>query len=157
LNVPPNSSGLISVNDSASLIGFKKLKDESFRENLLKQANTFYEFSPQDLNFRNLGDGAFGANLQNFVVQLPGQSKINCLVLREAIHLGQTVRKFRVLFYNKDKMIRAISGTTVGRKRILTFPAMSITSFKVYLDDAQGSDNISGIAAYLIDDKLVEK
>ena len=44
----------------------------------------------------------------------------------------------------------------MGRKRILTFPAMKVTSFRVYLEDARGNDNISGIAAYLIDDKLVE-
>jgi alpha-L-fucosidase len=53
--------------------------------------------------------------------------------------------------------VNEIAGTTVGHKRILTFPAIMITSFKVYLDDAKGSDNISGIAAYLIDERLVEK
>jgi alpha-L-fucosidase len=50
-----------------------------------------------------------------------------------------------------------IPGTSVGRKRILTFPAATITSFKVYLVDAKGNDNVSGIAAYLIDEKLIEK
>jgi hypothetical protein len=32
-----------------------------------------------------------------------------------------------------------------------------MTSFKVYLEDAKGSDNISGIAAYMIDENLIEK
>ena len=158
LNVPPDISGLISVNDSLALIGFRKIKEDAFKENLLKQAVTYYEFSPQDLTFRQVGkDGAFGANLQNFVVQLPQASTINCIILREAIHLGQTIRKFRVVMYDGTKIVREIAGTTVGRKRILTFPSTKISSFKVYLDDAKGSDNISGVAAYMINEKLVEK
>ena len=158
LNVPPDRKGMITDADSAALIGFKKLKDESFDENVLKTANTYYEFAPQDITFRSIEkSGAFGANLQNFVVQLQQPSKINCIILREAIHLGQTVRQFRIALFNGNKNVGEISGTTVGRKRILTFPATKITSFKVYLDDAKGSDNISGVAAYLIDEKLVEK
>jgi len=77
--------------------------------------------------------------------------------LREAIHFGQSIRRFSIVLYNGDKPIGEVQGTSVGRKRILTFPAVTITSFKVYLADAKGNDNISGIAAYLIDDNLVGK
>jgi alpha-L-fucosidase len=163
LNVPPNQRGMISEKDSASLIGFKKLKTESFADNILKQASTYYEFSEKDLTGKSLAmrsldanSASYTINLQNFVVQLQQPSKINCIVLREAIHLGQTVRKFNIELYNGDKIIFQISGTSVGRKRILTFPATTVTSFKVYLQDAMGNDNISGIAAYLIDEKLIE-
>jgi alpha-L-fucosidase len=163
LNVPPNQRGMISEKDSASLIGFKKLKAESFADNILKQASTYYEFSEKDLTGKSLAmrsldanSASYTINLQNFVVQLQQPSKINCIVLREAIHLGQSVRKFNIELYNGDKIIFQISGTSVGRKRILTFPATTVTSFKVYLQDAMGNDNISGIAAYLIDEKLIE-
>ena len=142
----------------AALTGFKKLRDESFDDNLLKSARTFYEFKPREITFRSVEPtDAFGANLQNFIVELPAETNINCIVLREAIHLGQTVRKFNIVFYKGSKVTGEINGTSVGHKRILTFPARSITSFRVYLEDAKGSDNISGVAAYLIDDKLIEK
>ena len=158
LNVPPNRKGLISDEDSAVLIGFKKLRDENFDNNLLKQARCYYEFTPKEITFRSIEkSGAFGINLQNFVVELQQPTKMNCIILREAIHLGQTVRKFRIMLFDGSKNVGEINGTTVGRKRILTFPITTITSFKVYLDDAKGSDNISGVAAYLIDEKLVEK
>jgi alpha-L-fucosidase len=49
-----------------------------------------------------------------------------------------------------------INGTTIGRKRIVTFSAQQITSFRVSMDDAKGNDNISGVAAYLIDEKLIK-
>ena len=158
LNVPPDKRGLIHEKDSASLMSFKKLRDESFNDNLLKQARSYYEFTPKDITFRSIEpSGPFGANLQNFVVELQQPAKVNCIILREAIHLGQTIRKFRIALFNGEKNTGEISGTTVGRKRILTIPSKEITSFKVYLEDALGSDNISGVAAYLIEERLVEK
>jgi len=158
LNVPPDKRGLVAGADSASLMEFKHLRDAGFSDNLLRQARSYYEFPTQDITFRSMEkSGAFGANLQNFVVALQQPEKMNCIILREAIHLGQTVRKFRIILFNGPNKVREIDGTTVGRKRILTFPTTQITSFRVYLDDAQGSDNISGVAAYLMDEKLIEK
>lgn len=164
LNVPPDTRGLISDNDSASLAGFKQLRDESFTDNLLKNANTFYQFSREELPEKNIqlrsmdpGNQAYTVNLQNFIVELPQPIKTNCLVLREAIHLGQTIRKFRVVMFNGKRAVKELSGTSVGRRRILTFKTTTITSFTVYLDDVKGADNVIGVTAYLIDDKLLEK
>lgn len=164
LNVPPDDRGLIHAEDSAALAGFKKLRDENFENNLLKDADSYYEFSQRDLNNRPLllrgfdtTSAYYGINLQNFIVQLKGPQKINCIVLREAIHLGQTIRRFSVVLYNGSKAIGEVQGSSVGRKRILTFPAATITSFRVYLEDAKGNDNISGVAAYFINEKLVEE
>jgi alpha-L-fucosidase len=164
LNVPPDNRGLIHENDVEALIGFKKLRDENFGTNLLKQANSYWEFldddmMPDSLQVRaiSLSPKIYSINVENFVVQLQQPARINCIVLREAIHLGQTIKKFKVLIYNKDKVVKEITGTTVGRKRVLTFPANTVTSFKVLLEDAKGNDNISGVAAYLIDEKLIEQ
>ena len=158
LNVPPDDRGLITEKDIAALQEFKKLRDESFGNNLMKSANIYYQFTPQDVTFRSVdSNGAFGANLQNFIVEFSEKTKINCIVMKEAIQFGQTVRKFTIVFYKDNKSIGEIKGTSIGRKRILTFPAKNITSFRVYLEDARGSDNISGVTAYLIDEKLLEK
>jgi len=164
LNVPPDTRGLISSFDSASLMGFKALRDQSFSNNLLKRADTYYEFSEKDFSKKEMvirsldtSNKSYGLNLQNFIVVMPKATIVNCIVLREAILFGQTVRRFSVLMYNGDKLVREINSSSVGRKRILTFPATTITSFKVYLEDAQGNDNISGVAAYYVDEKLIEK
>lgn len=164
LNVPPDRRGLIHEKDSAALAGFKKLKDENFADNLLKDADSYYEFSTKDYSEKPMlirgfdsSSQVYSINMQNFIVDIKQPLKMNCIVLREAIHLGQSIRQFSIVLYNKNKAIGQILGTSVGRKRILTFPAATITSFKVYIEDAQGNDNISGIAAYLIDEKLVEK
>jgi len=164
LNVPPDKRGLIHEADSAALMQFRNLRDESFAANLLKDADSYYEFSQKDLRNKPLllrgfdtTSAYYGINLQNFIVQLSQPVKTNCIVLKEAIHLGQTIRRFSIVLYYNDKAIGEVQGTSVGRKRILTFPATTITSFRVYLEDAQGNDNITGIAAYLLDEKLVEK
>lgn len=164
LNVPPDRRGIFHENDVAALVEFKRLRDQSFANNLLKQANTYWEFTEKEttpsgtINIRTFDKApqAYGINVLNFIVQLQQPTRMNCIVLREAIHLGQTVRQFRIVLYKNDKVVKEINGTTVGRKRILTFPAEEITSFRVFLDDIGGNDNISGVAAYLVDEKLVE-
>lgn len=164
LNIPPDKRGLIHEADSAVLMQFRKMRDENFATNLLKDADSYYEFSQKDLYNKPLllrgfdtTSAYYGINLQNFIVQLSQPVKTNCIVLREAIHLGQSIRRFSIVLYSNDKPIGEVQGTSVGRKRILTFPATTITSFRVYLEDAKGNDNITGIAAYLIDESLVEQ
>lgn len=164
LNVPPDSRGLIDARDSLSLVQFRRLREESFRNNLLKKATSYYEFSKADLGnqpvlIRGLDStgSTYGINLQNFIVQFKEPTKINCIVLREAIHLGQSVRKFRIILMNGKEAVSEISGTSIGHKRILTFPGRVITAFRVYLEDARGNDNINRVAAYLIDNSLLEK
>lgn len=138
LNVPPDSNGLIRDADIKSLQGFKKLRDESFSEDLLKTAKR--SFHRDDL-----------------IIELPGEKKINCIVLKENISRGQTIRNFRIVLTGKDKSSSEISGTSVGRKRILSFPTKKIISMHVYLYDDRGRNNISSISAYFMDENLLEK
>ena len=140
------------------------MRDNNFKENILKGADIYYQFSQKDFKNKPLLLRGFdttsvyyGINLQNFIVDFHKKVAINCIALKETIHLGQTVRRFSIVLYNGDKAVGEVQGTSVGRKRILTFPTTTVTSFRVYLEDAQGNDNIRGIAAYLIDEKLIEK
>jgi alpha-L-fucosidase len=92
-----------------------------------------------------------------FTVEFEAIKKINCIGLYEYLHNGQTIRNFRIELFNGNKNVGILSGTTVGRKRLLTFPAAEVSSFKVYMDDKNGGDNIRAVTAYLLDEKLVEK
>jgi alpha-L-fucosidase len=164
LNIPPDRRGLINENDSVALLAFKNLRDQNFKNNLLQDAKAYWEinvdaFLKDSVSYhvfdkKNL---AYGINSRGFTVQLSQPRPVNCIVLKEAIHLGQTVEKFRIILFNNDQQVGEISGTTIGRKRILSFPVQTITSFKVYLTDRFGNDNVSGVAAYFLDEKLVEK
>ena len=164
LNVPPDRRGLINENDSAALMSFKKIRDESFAKNILNDAKAYWEINEEEflndnVNYRALDKkgGVYGINSQSFIVQLPGPKLVNCIVLREAIHLGQSIENFKIILFNNDQQVGETNGTTIGRKRILTFPVKTITSFRVTFLDRFGNDNVSGVAAYLVGDKLIEK
>jgi len=164
LNVPPDRRGLIHENDSAALMEFKRLRDKNFSENLLRNAKTYWEVSDEALindsiSYRRFDskEYAYGINRQSFSVDMQIPVRVNCIVMREAIHLGQTIKGFKIEMFADDKIVREINGTTIGSKRILTFPSTEITSFKVILDDRKGNDNVSAVAAYLIDENLIEK
>ena len=83
--------------------------------------------------------------------------KINCIVLQEAIEMGQQVKEARLELLNGSQVVKQIDITTIGRKRILTFPAVEISAFNLVIKDAKDVPLISEIAAYLIDERLVEK
>ena len=164
LNVPPDRRGLINENDSVALMAFKKLRDENFNNNLLQDAKAYWEINQDAFLKDSISYHAFdkkgyvyGINRQSFTVQLAKATAINCIVLREAIHLGQSIERFKVALFNNDQKVGEINGTTIGRRRILTFPVKTITSFKVSLIDRNGNDNVSRVAAYLIDENLLEK
>ncbi|HET9744359.1 MAG TPA: alpha-L-fucosidase [Chitinophagaceae bacterium] len=168
LNVPPDRRGLIHGKDSISLIGFKKLRDESFAKNLLK-GSTVITYN----NFRKgltklITDGREGTFITtkvpkepdsppNLKMEFKSTTRINCLVLQEALMGGQKTKKMEIALVHGNTGIRDIQVTTVGRKRIITFPAVNVDKVLIYLKDSNGNSVINEVAAYLIDENLVEK
>ena len=49
---------------------------------------------------------SYTVNLQNFIVEMAQPTKINCIILREAIHLGHTIRSFRIVMNNGKKVVK---------------------------------------------------
>ncbi len=137
LNVPPDKEGLIDAHDSAALVGFKKLRDESFG--------------------RPVTNKKFTAASTLYKIDLHQSQKINCIVLNEDIASGQKIKSFTVQFMSDNKIVNELNGNTVGKKRILTFPSMNINSFIIKINESKATPLLDNIAAYLIDEDLVEK
>jgi alpha-L-fucosidase len=155
---------LIHENDSAALAEFGKMRKNNFSNDFLKQATINREQMSRGLQKEPLDNPAAqqkgtaaGIYQHSITVKLTGTTPVNCIILREDILRGQTVDRFKIILYNRDQPVREINGTTIGRKRILTFPVAKITSFKVFLDSRNGRDAVSGVEAYHIDDKLLER
>jgi alpha-L-fucosidase len=143
LNVPPDPRGLINEKDSAALIAFKELRGESFKDNVLAEKAANFEGRPYN-------SGA----LISLTLDHPKQ--IDCIVLREQLANGQGIQYFQVNLVNDKNEKVSIKGTTIGRKRILTFPAYEVK--KIYLDvQGKSSPSVPGIEAFLIDENLIEK
>jgi alpha-L-fucosidase len=141
LNVPPDPRGLINEHDSAALIGFKKLREESFGHPLKEQHFELLKMQ----------------GTMDFPVSLGSEKKINCIVLKEATQYGQRIKNFSIRLFKGKDVVKEIPGTTIGRKRILTFPATDADGFTVVITGTKASPLLSAAAAYLIDGNLVEK
>ena len=144
LNVPPDRRGKFHANDSATLVGFKQLRTESYKNDLFENAK---HSSAKQNRF-----------LKEILIQLPTTEKINSIVLKEDLKKGQNVAKFRIIIYSSSgKPIKEIKGTTVGHKRIISFPAVEAASVKIIIEETKSAALLQRTEAYLIDETLIEK
>lgn len=164
LNVPPDRRGLIHEKDSASLVAFKKMRDESFDVNfaLASKAELHRDgsiFPRTKFNDGNRTTFEKLTNYQNTRLWLKFEEvrKVNCIVLQEAIQLGQNVKEAKIELLNGAELVKEMTITTIGRKRIITFPTVEASAVNLVIKDAIDTPLISEIGAYWIDEKLVEK
>jgi alpha-L-fucosidase len=137
LNVPPDRRGMINEKDSTALIGFKNLRDESFKNNLAENAE--HSFSAGD-SVREI-----------FRLHFPKFVKINCVIVKEEIKNGQSIERFYLELHNDSDIIR-YTGTTIGHKRIITFPIVNAENIIF-----KSKGKIKTVETYLIDENLIEK
>lgn len=165
LNVPPDRMGLINGHDSAALIGFKKLREESFADNLLKNAKAEVFIMDMSKDAKQVNDGNANSYINlngkggfnKLTISLPAASKLNCIVLSEWLQQGQFIDHFAIELKTTDG-IKTIDGTTIGKKRIITFSTKEVAGFTLIVHSLNKNKAlISEVAAYLIDDGLVEK
>lgn len=155
LNVPPDGRGLITQYDSIALVGFKKLKDQNFKDDFVKNANVSI-ISGDSIKAKNLNAEISDYQNEFINVHFKKPVKINCVVLKEAVKEGQAVQKFYIQVRN-NKQLESYMYTTVGRKRIITFPAIEAVDLMIHFVEGRKKIRINEIKAYLIDEKLIEK
>jgi alpha-L-fucosidase len=163
LNVPPDRRGLINEHDSAALVGFKKLREESFSKNIATRGRGYFIEANDKKASAALNDQdaktsqAISSSRNTAGIEFTIPQDINCVVLREDLRKGQFCSKFTVQLMNEKKeVIKTISGTTIGRKRILTFPATEVSSIAVKIDDQKATTLLGEIEAYLVDQRLIK-
>lgn len=165
LNVPPDRRGLIHENDSAALLGFRRLLEKSFASNISRKGTGYFNPHNGARQVSGLNDGnprtletIVAPDRSSMGIEFADSQRINCVVLKEYLEKGQHARSFRLLLMNKKhELLREIKGTSIGRKRILTFPTTNVGLIGLAIVDQQGYTAITEIQAYLIDEKLLEK
>ena len=165
LNVPPDRRGLIHENDSAALVGFRRLVEKSFASNISRKGTGYFNPHNGARQVSGLNDGnprtletIVAPDRSSMGIEFADSQRINCVVLKEYLEKGQHARSFRLLLMNKKhELLREIKGTSIGRKRILTFPTTNVGLIGLAIVDQQGYTAITEIQAYLIDEKLLEK
>ena len=164
LNVPPDPRGLIHPNDSAALMDFARLRAQ-LKTNLLLQAPATLQLGNRPASIRALTDGNRQTTLSvpaggrtELSITMKEPALINTLVLYEDLRQGQSLTRFSVRLYDANKqLIHTVEGTTVGRKRILTFPRVRVASMALVIEDARPGAALSEMEAFLIEEALIEK
>jgi alpha-L-fucosidase len=159
LNIPPNTDGLMEVEDVASLKAFKSIIEETFKTNLVKGATV------KASNIRG-NSPTFGAKLiidnssetfwaaddkldsAYFEIQLPKMTNFDRLLLQEPIAYGQRIAKFYVQAFVNNQWKTIASETTIGLKRLLRFDAVNSNRIRVVLKEYYGAPAISNIGIY---------
>lgn len=160
LNVPPDRQGLISEQDSVALIGFKKLRDENFKMNLLsttrfdlhfgKRNSVAYDRSTNTLELKDFID-----NPVSFDFKTPVE--FNCIVLKENLQFGQRVRKFAIQIMDEHNNSHFVTGTSIGSKRIISFPTIKASLIVLRFLEGSPDLKLQDIKFCRINDQLIEK
>lgn len=165
LNVPPDGRGLITKYDSVALIGFKRLLDNSFKDDLIKKERISLLTHNAIIETNKLNDNNDSTfELINFEYQsnsifcrFKREKTINTIVLNEFMELGQGIIKFKITLIDTKGKTTEIFGTTIGRKRMITFHAQKISQLGFEVLEDNGSSALAEISAYLINENLIEK
>lgn len=156
LNVPPDRTGRINAADSASLMGFRLLRDQAFADNLLSQAKVTSN-NNTDKDASRLTDTtnktAWVARSSGNVVldvHLPRETSLNTVVLQEMIAYGQRVARFTIEALDGNDFKNVYTGTTIGRKKIASFDTIHTSRLRITITEARAAPVLRHIGAYMI-------
>ena len=156
LNVPPDRTGRIHAADSASLVGFRKLRETAFANDLLQKATISSNVLPTKkittLNDHDIETYWVSTQKENtrLLVNFPGKVLLNTLVLEEMIAYGQRVSAFTIEAFDGKEFKTVFTGSTIGRKKIASFPQQETTQLRITLRNAKAAPVLRSIAAYHI-------
>jgi alpha-L-fucosidase len=168
LNVPADRRGLIHAQDSAAVMGFKKLREENFHNNLAAKAKveilngkTTRRSKKLTDNLQTTAEQLRQYQSQIIRIDLPAEEWVNCIVLQEDLTKGQRVKEAEIGLFEAPASMATwqptVKATTIGHKRILTFPAQKAKYIYIRITAAKASPFISEAGVYYIDESLVEQ
>ncbi|KAL5565788.1 hypothetical protein UlMin_028952 [Ulmus minor] len=163
LNVPPNSSGLISPEDIQVLQEFSELRKSIFSHNLAANALIVSSSTRGGIGdsrfdpYNVLKEGIYTywapkENQASWVLQLDLQESIsfNVLQLQEPIHMGQRIINFHLEILDADEKWKNVAnGTTVGYQRLLQFPTVTSQSLRFVVDNSRADPLISYLGIHM--------
>ena len=159
LNIPPDRRGLLHENDVKSLMEWKNLLDRTFSVNLAARAKAkadSYRGKSKMYAAANVTDGnretywatddsVTGGTLE---IDLGKTQKVNYVVIREYVKLGQRVKDFNVEAWIDNTWKQIAKGTTIGYKRILQIDPVETRKIRINIVDAKACPLISTVEAF---------
>lgn len=163
LNVPPNTTGLISNEDVQVLREFSGLRTSifslNFAENALLSASSTRggvndsRFSSQCVLEEGISTyWAPGKGESDWVLFLDFQEPVifNLLQVQEPIHMGQRIIRFHLDFLDENgEWQEVVNGTTVGYRRLLLFPRVESHRLRFVIDKSRAEPLVSYLGIFL--------
>jgi alpha-L-fucosidase len=149
LNFPPDTRGLLHEKDVAVLKEFRQYLDESFKDNLVKNA---------EVSVENIADGDYdsywiaeeGQKTAEIIFNLHEEKTFNCIVMQEYIPVGQRISEFTVEAEINNSWQEVANGQTVGYKKILVFDDTTASKIKLSIRDSRLCPSLNNFELYKI-------
>lgn len=159
LNVPPDTRGLIHEKDQAALMAFKRFRDQLFEDCVSIGAsaeatnfrNNSSQFSPVhlfDQNANTYWATDDDTRVASVTIQLKRSSSVSTALIQEHIALGQRVTRFDIDAWMDGEWKTVFRGTTIGYKRIATFPAVQTDRLRFTVLRSNASPVINSLSFF---------
>lgn len=159
LNFPIMPNGLIHESDEKAALDLAKAIEEIFDEDLAQNAtvdasnvrgggnkfNTHKAVDNDKNTYWTTDDEVINASL---TLNFDKPTKFNRFMVQEYIRLGQRVKAFKIEALVNDEWKELDSQTTIGYKRILRFPTVEATKFRLTILDAKACPVISNLGIF---------
>lgn len=158
LNVPPNTTGLISDEDVNILEGFNEALDAIFSVNLAANASVTAD-SSRGANFAP--SNVLNDDLSNYWVPEKGKTtgyleldmgvpvSFNVARMQEAVSMGQRVIRYHLELLKDGEWVNIINGTTIGYKKLDLMETMEAQVVRLYIDEARAEPLIGSFGLHL--------
>jgi len=157
LGIAPDKTGLIPDDQAQRLREFRRWIDEAFKTNLLQDAvftatTSAGGMGPEHLRGKQAGRywmAGSGATKAEITASLVRTVEFNNVVLAEHIEIGQRVAGFTVEVWDGSTWNTAARGTTIGRKRVIPFPAVRGSKIRLTLSDCRDTPALRFLGLYM--------
>ncbi len=161
LNLPPDRTGQINLNDIKVLDKFQDYLTKSFLINLLEGANVKAsesrgnkdQFSSAKVldndkeSYWAVNDNTKTASL---TFQLKRQTQFNCMEIKEFIRLGQRITSFTIEVEKGGKWVQVFKGSTIGHKKLAKFADTSAGQVRITFKNALACPVIESVKLYKV-------
>ncbi|WP_316788449.1 alpha-L-fucosidase [Pedobacter frigoris] len=153
LNIPPDTDGLISESDVASLKGWTQLREQTFKTNLLKgaavkSANGINPKAMLDDQYKTYWTTKGKDSTAVIELDLKVTSTFDVISLQENITVGQRVERFSLEYWDGNAWKVATKGTTIGYKRLIKFDAVTAKKVRLNIESSRLNPTLSQLGLY---------
>jgi alpha-L-fucosidase len=156
LNIPPDKRGRIHNNDIKSLMGMRRILEQTFKTNFADKAKikasneqnnhrAIFILDKDKNNYWTTDDGMESATLE---FELEKTHSFDCIMLREYIRVGQRVEEFHLDKWNGNEWKEFARGTTIGYKRLLRFLVVTTNRLRLVIEKSRTNPTLSSFGLY---------